>query len=1018
VFGMVFSALLRRRAPAVTLLLLTILAAGAAAAAPQYVAAATRDVATADLVASPIGDRTVTVDKTFEKGTLTEDAVRRAGAEARAALPGSGLLAVDQVLIAGGVFSERTNNNRSPLVYRDDVCAHLIIDGRCFAKPGEAIVGTATARSLGLVLGGPVRQTATADSASVRLTVVGIYRARDPGSPYWAGGETLAQMQPGTSSSSSEASAGDAAIFTPLATIVAARPGAANLSVDLVAPADIFLHADPVDVLAAIGTAGHELAGAGYDIDAGLRSLAERAYDDQIRVIRGVPVTVLELLVLCWFALYLSVRYASFERRTDIGLLKLRGAARTRTLALVLGQSAVPMLVGGAVGLAAGVLLARPQSGSISAGTARLADLSSVGAAAVAVLGALVAAFIAERRAVAAPVITLLRRVPARTPGWKAGVIDGALVCLALVGEYQVRAHSRGETSWLALLAPGLLALALGVLIARAMVPAAAAVGRSALREGRVSTTLTAAYLVRRPGLLRLCAVLTAAVALFGAGFAAFDTSVRATAERADHELGAARVLGVNARSRAQLLAAVRAVDPAGRYAMAAAYSPDLQVLAVDTTRLATVARWRPEYGAPTAERAAALLHPPAPVGFTLAGSELALETTANARADPVSILVRLAGPDGAAASATVGPLRPGRHVYHTTVAACAASPGCRLVSIGLRSYRQSLPPGVDVEVHAITADGGRDAGAAAESAGVDLTDRPLWRTPFVGTPPQVATDAGGLRLGTGGAPVADDLDPTVSVLDAPPRIPVLAAGASRERVLAGDPQVVVFPGAQLPATLAGVGGALPRLGDHGLLADLEYADRLAADFGTAEFLEVWLTADAPRDVVARLAGHDVTVATDTSVRDLTERYERQAMPVAVRFQLIAAAIAMLLAAGALAVAGSVERQSRAAELVALRMQGATDRHVRRTALAGYAVVMVLSTLAGLATAVLARTLVATPVPLFSDGWAVLPEPRSIRGWSLAVPAAVAAVVFGTVVAAAAVQLVRSAHGRHPEDYG
>jgi putative ABC transport system permease protein len=989
VFGIVFSALVRRRAPAVTLLLLTILAAGAAAAAPQYVAAATRDVAIADLAASPVGDRVVTFGERFDRASITEEAVRDAATHVRAALRLPGLLAVDQVLVAGSV--RPGSGTSSPLVYRQDVCAQLTIEGRCFEAPGEAVVSVGAARAFGFVLGGPVRHSATTDGRPTSMIVVGIYRPRDPYAGYWAGGELVNPEQAGAAA---PAANGVEAVFAALPTVLGSRPTTADVAIDLVASTDLFEHADPAEVLDAVVDAEVTLVSDGYTMDAGLRTLAERARDDQLRVVRGVPATLIELLGLCWFALYLSVRYASFERRTDIGLLKLRGVGRLRTLLLVLGQSAAPMLVGGAVGFAAGTLTARPPAGTVTAEAARLADLSSVAAAAIAVLGALVAAFVAERRAVAEPAASLLRRVPPRPSGWRASVIDLALVGLATVGVYQVRSYSGGEAGWLALLAPGLLALALGVLVARLLIPVATAAGRSALRAGRLSTALTAAYLVRRPGLLRLCAVLTVAVALFGAAYAAYDTSGRAINDRAAHELGADRVLGVDASSRAQLLAAVRAVDPDGRYAMAAAYSPGIDALALDTPRLASVTRWRPEYGLSTAEQAAAALHPPAPGGLRITGREVTVAATANAAA-PVSIMVRLTAPDGRATAVTLGPVRAGRHEYRAPAPDCAGDGGCRLVSVGLSAPAPPFPPGVDVQIHALN---GASAG---------LTDRPLWRTPFVGGPPRVSTDENGLRLATGPAPVAWDLDATVSVLDAPVRLPVLAVGPARAQVAGADPPTNVFPQDRLPVVVAGGAGVLPRLGQNGLLFDLEYADRLAAPGGGAEIMEVWLAADAPPDVATQLAEHGVNVLTDSSVAERIAEYDAQALPVTLRFQLIIAAVAVLLAAGALGVVASVERGSRTAELAALRVQGMTDRRVRRTVLGGYAVVVLLPTLVGLATAFLARTAVAVDVPLFGDGWAGLTAPAAIRAWSAAFPVLTALAVFGAVVAGAAFGLVR-----------
>ena len=53
---------------------------------------------------------------------------------------------------------------------------------------------------------------------------------------------------------------------------------------------------------------------------------------------RRVVIGVVELLVVCWLALFLAVRRTAETRRADIGLLKLRGARRRDLWRFVAGQ--------------------------------------------------------------------------------------------------------------------------------------------------------------------------------------------------------------------------------------------------------------------------------------------------------------------------------------------------------------------------------------------------------------------------------------------------------------------------------------------------------------------------------------------------------------------------------------------------------------------------------------------------------------------------------------------------------
>src|SRR6185436_19342008 len=103
----------------------------------------------------------------------------------------------------------------------------------------------------------------------------------------------------------------------------------------------------------------------GWTFETGLPVLARRVGRDQQLVYLGVPAGAAELLVLCWFALFLAVKYTGEERRPDIGLLALRGARRGRVWALVLGQSAVPMLLAAVAGGVAGYAGAHVFGGGI-----------------------------------------------------------------------------------------------------------------------------------------------------------------------------------------------------------------------------------------------------------------------------------------------------------------------------------------------------------------------------------------------------------------------------------------------------------------------------------------------------------------------------------------------------------------------------------------------------------------------------------------------------------------------------
>ena len=67
-----------------------------------------------------------------------------------------------------------------------------------------------------------------------------------------------------------------------------------------------------------------------------------------------MPVAAVPLILLCWFVVYLTVAYATEQRRPEFGLFALRGVPLGPTWALALGPTVVPVLVGAPVGYVLG----------------------------------------------------------------------------------------------------------------------------------------------------------------------------------------------------------------------------------------------------------------------------------------------------------------------------------------------------------------------------------------------------------------------------------------------------------------------------------------------------------------------------------------------------------------------------------------------------------------------------------------------------------------------------------------
>ena len=310
------------------------------------------------------------------------------------------------------------------------------------------------------------------------------------------------------------------------------------------------------------------------------------------------------------------------------------------------------------------------------------------------------------------------------------------------------------DAAGLALLAPGLAALACALVASRLIAAVAGRLVEGALRHGRPARALTAIYLARRPGVHRLAALMIVTVALLGTSYVTWDAGVTAGRNRAELEVGADRVLTVRAENRLALLQAVRAADPSGKQAMAVVQSlrsAQDRVLLVDSPRLPAVAVWRPEYGM-TAEQAAAALHPAAPAPIMVNGGELTFDLDVRITTSEVGRTLFfeavLADPDGARLVARVGPLVAGAAVLKAQVPACTTAPGCRLSSLAIMQSTLeqrvffAARPGIDVTVRGLS--------ASSPVLGADaLADRTRWRLAVSPAPPNliVTPTGGGLLL-------------------------------------------------------------------------------------------------------------------------------------------------------------------------------------------------------------------------------------------------------------------------------
>ncbi|HWB36382.1 MAG TPA: hypothetical protein VHA75_10185, partial [Rugosimonospora sp.] len=151
---LILAALRHHRAQAVTVLVLATFAVAAAVASPWYVAGSADRAADVDLASATKSERLITVSRAVTVRDLGAavspvDEVGQAAA-ANVTIPGVSVVAggyqTATIRVAGGT----TNTT---VAYRQDMCQHLTLAGRCPAAANETLLSTATAKRLDLRVG-------------------------------------------------------------------------------------------------------------------------------------------------------------------------------------------------------------------------------------------------------------------------------------------------------------------------------------------------------------------------------------------------------------------------------------------------------------------------------------------------------------------------------------------------------------------------------------------------------------------------------------------------------------------------------------------------------------------------------------------------------------------------------------------------------------------------------------------------------------------------------------------------
>lgn len=961
---LVFAQLAARWGQALTSFVLSAAATVAAVSVPAFAVAIDRAAIGNELAAAENTDVIVALPPLLvaspEPRTRLLDTSEELSAyvDARGKLTGFTAVTTAQIHVQG-LDGKPASAQAHSMLARDGFCRHVRFrDGRCPVGSREIAVPASLAKSLDLTAGHevvltPVRRAEDRwepQGSPAAFTIAGVFTAKDPSAPYWSLQDPLGKL-------------GSPAVLTNR-TALATLPHAQELvHLDAILPPRL-LTPERIPLLRQqLDAVGQRLEQEDPYIGSPLTTLPGmldriEAHGEHARAL--LPIAVAPLLVLCWFVIHLAVGHSVWARQQEIGTVALRGVTwRTRALS-VSAESLLPLLAG----VPAGLVLARVLVAVTAAAPLVTVDRQQLLAAAVAAAGTVVAALLALRGQLTAPVSHLLRQVPPRSRRITVAAVELLVVAMGLVVVAELRVLD-GELVGVMVAAPVLVILAVGTLASLLVRPLIDLTGRWSLRRGRIGPAVAALYLARRPGSVRLLVVLALVFGTLGFAAAATDVAAEGRLAEAQRLLGAHRVLDIQQAGRQELLRAVRAADPEGTHAMAVMSAPNVDggpVLAVDSTRLSEVALWSPRYGALSPAQVAKHLRPPSPEPVLIRDGELVAELDPDPFTgdEELTVSLLLRSPEDERIIVSFGTLSSDQESYRAEVAGC--DDGCRLAGIAL-STSESGQTGVEIRTL-------RQDGTDILTPQV-LADARRWRVPTDGPLTEQLRFVGaedGLLVTQPNARAEARYE--LHTVDAPFPLPAVTAGR-----VPGE-RLTNIDGEQIRFTRRARVNGLPGVGATGTLIDLEYAERLTIEPGSATNPQVWLSAGAPDGIIESLREQGLVIVEDRRVDSLRASIDRTGSALALRSYELVAGMTLFVGLAALALVVVVDRRTWSPSMRALRAQGVPERMATGAALWSYAGIVVTSAVIGAVAAAAAWFAAGGRLPLGVDASLLADWPR------------------------------------------
>lgn len=901
------------------------------------------------------------------------------------------------------------------LLWRSDQCANVTFaDGGCPTAANEIAVSAADEKNFDLKVGRTVEVLDSVGGDPTDLLVVGVYEQVP--SDYWFGAALTGRSGIVAGDGPSEELQHDTWLTAEETLGPWPFPVAASR-------ADFLLDPDHVDVddLHVLGPGVEQLVAdnavptpgvPSSTVTSALPVLDDNVQDQVAQSRITVPLLTAQLCLLAVVVLWLVLAAITEQRRTEVAIARLRGRGRTGARRLLLAEllpltlAAVPP---GAVIAVAAVFTA---SRTVLPGDPPV-ELRWPFVVAL-LLGVVLVSVVTSAAAVRVarePVDRLLRRVPPRSGRWALGATDAVLIAGA--GGVVVVFATGGLDGPAALIAPGLLAVVVGLLLAHLTMPTSAALGSRMLAKGRVRGGISVLDAARNPATRRVVAIVTLATALAVFSADAMTIGQRNRTAQAEQEIGAARVLTTLAPDIPAVRAAVAEVDPDGTRVtpVVRMFSPGIDAkatLAVVPDEFSRIALF--PGGAPDDATTWDRLPTPDDTSIQVEATELSIDITdstlesieVDGEPGDVRIGLDLALDSGALLHSSLGTVPAGKDSYSFTKSVYGCDDGCRLVGIWLGSL-----PGAEIHGTATLSN------LVLEPSGetVPLTPADQWHpaadgrsgalVPSSDSPDEltITTQGNGTALLT----LQHEWLPTV--------VPALVAGRIPPGGTPDSFQITGLDGENQTASEVGTLDRVPASGPQTNVVDLETAQRGRP--APASQLQVWFADDDPAlydEVVAALDKRGVAVGSTRTLADTVRGYDQSTPAWSLQLAGLVGGIAILIALLVLLVSAVSGWRLRTRDLAALRMSGLSGRSVRRVAVAAQLPAVLVGVVAGAIAGVVGADLAMPLVPLY----AVDPE-VSVEDLSTSWAAAGGATVVVLVVVGLGSALIGRALARRAE---